>query len=352
MKNRILIWVLIIIIIVLGFIVLFKNSKNAVAPTTPTEESQNIGDISTTNIKTYTDSNTGYSVSYPSSWVRVSSTGKDIFQIKNSSTATLNGANSEMGIKDSTIAVLISDDNFPKGMNYEEFSTIDELIKDPRFGLSIQEQETRLSKVVNLKIDGKDLRASRMSNSTSESYSFIYADKVYGLTFMAGSEAQYNLDHKIFTDLISSFKFTSTSVGNENSTSEVFSNQPGAIKSIIANGTNRWLLVVDLLTINTKWLPGVNDPFVNQNTKIRNLNVTTNTKTYNCGAGPDGNDTTADVLISTSNFVTNLQNKITQRKSDLKYRIGGPIEIMTDWIVSSFDIDGTNITAIYEKCLP
>ncbi len=134
----------------------------------------------------------------------------------------------------------------------------------------------------------------------------------------------------------------------EDISSEIFNKQPGAIKSITAKGNNQWTLAVDLLSINHKWVPGDDSgPYVNQNTKIRNLLVTKDTKTYNCGA-----DQKPDVLQNAVNYITNVQKNITQAKSDIKGRIGGPVELMTDWRTLNFDINGTNITAIYDICLP
>jgi len=121
----------------------------------------------------------------------------------------------------------------------------------------------------------------------------------------------------------------------EESTSEVFKNQPGEIKSIESKGSNEWLLAVDLLSHNPKWIPGVDSTggfFINQNPKIRNLNVSNTTNIYVCGPGPDENDTSADILVSTSDFIKEIQS------SDYKTRY--------------FDINGSNITAVYQQCLP
>jgi len=116
----------------------------------------------------------------------------------------------------------------------------------------------------------------------------------------------------------------------EDSASEFFKNQPGEIKSIRIQSNNSWILDVDLLSSNPDWLPGVDSSgeyFVNRNPKIRSLNVTSTTKTYNCGP-----DTTPNVLQDASNFIQVIQ------KGDYKNRY--------------FDINNTNITAMYEQCLP
>ena len=135
---------------------------------------------------------------------------------------------------------------------------------------------------------------------------------------------------------------------SEESSTESFKNQSGAIKSVKSNGTNKWILAVDLLSNNPDWIPGENHPYLNQSTKIRNLNVTNLTKTYHCNVVVGS----AELLQNTVDYITDIQNYISRAKEDIKYRIGGPVEIMTDWVTYSFDITGTNITAIYEKCLP
>jgi hypothetical protein len=128
-------------------------------------------------------------------------------------------------------------------------------------------------------------------------------------------------------------------VASENNTDEVFNYQPGAIKSIKVIGNNKWNLEVDLLSFNPDFLPGASgrdgEFFINQNIKIRNLNVTVNTKTYDCGAGHDNNDTTPDVVEGVSSFIANIQNMISEGEA-----------------TAYFDIQGTEITAIYEQCLP
>jgi hypothetical protein len=119
-------------------------------------------------------------------------------------------------------------------------------------------------------------------------------------------------------------------VNTEEPVVEFFHNQPGDIKSIIVKGENQWILAVDLLSRNPNWLPGVDSTgefFINQNPRIRNLNVTENTKTYNCQQ-----DVEASFLLNTAIFISNLQ------KASYK--------------TVYFDIDGENITAMYQQCLP
>jgi len=123
---------------------------------------------------------------------------------------------------------------------------------------------------------------------------------------------------------------TFTIKSSEESSTESFKNQPGEVKSVKLDGNNKWVLAVDLLSSNPNWLPGVYSSgpfFLNQNTKIRNLNLTNLTKAYNCGGGSsDNNQTSVDV------FIKDIQS------SEDKTRY--------------FDIEGANILAIYEQCLP
>ncbi|OIO29277.1 hypothetical protein COX93_01600 [Candidatus Nomurabacteria bacterium CG_4_10_14_0_2_um_filter_30_12] len=121
----------------------------------------------------------------------------------------------------------------------------------------------------------------------------------------------------------------SDEVDTEEPPIEFFHNQPGDIKSITKEN-NQWILAVDLLSRNPDWLPGVDSTgefFINQNPKIRNLSVTENTKTYNCQQ-----DVEASFLMNTAIFISNLQ------KASYK--------------TVYFDINGTNVTAMYQQCLP
>lgn len=121
-------------------------------------------------------------------------------------------------------------------------------------------------------------------------------------------------------------------VTNEESQKEVFKEQPGEIKSITVLGDNQWLLVIDLLSRNPDFLPGISPFFINQNLKIRNLIVTKDTKAFICGAGLDKNVTTSDIAQNLSIFM-----------SDIKKQ---------EYKTVYFDIQGSNITAMYQQCLP
>jgi len=134
----------------------------------------------------------------------------------------------------------------------------------------------------------------------------------------------------------------------ENSTIEIFNKQPGAIKSITAQSSNQWVLAIDLLSHNPKWIPGVDSTggfFINQNTKIRNLTVSTNTKAYDCGVQYADGTVIGPRLQNTSSFISNIQNTINKAKTDLGL-------IGEFGYTAYFDINGTNITAIYMQCLP
>jgi uncharacterized protein YxeA len=130
--------------------------------------------------------------------------------------------------------------------------------------------------------------------------------------------------------------------GGEDSTTEVFKNQPGTIKSITNQGDSQWLLSVDLLTRNTHWVPGgQSDFFLNQNTKVRNLFATKETKTYEC------NGVNADALRNTSKFMSDIQAGMIKRDEEAK-KFGTKAYDYTSY----FDINGSNIIAIYQQCLP
>ena len=128
----------------------------------------------------------------------------------------------------------------------------------------------------------------------------------------------------------------------ENSVSEIFKNQPGAIKTITNQNDGDWSLSIDLLTKNPNWRPGgETEFFINQNPKVRSLLVTKDTKTYEC----DG--VNADAPRNTSNFIANIQAHMAKMEAESQ-KFGTKRYDYTAY----FDINGSNIIAIYEQCLP
>jgi hypothetical protein len=128
---------------------------------------------------------------------------------------------------------------------------------------------------------------------------------------------------------------------------ESFIKQPGAIKSITQNG-DTWALAIDILTPNTKWLPGVDSAggfFINKNPKIRNLIVRKNTMIYDCGAQYSNGDNVGPRLQDTSNFMSKIEDVIDKSKTD-KGLVG------EFGYTAYFDILGSDIFVIYQQCLP
>jgi len=153
---------------------------------------------------------------------------------------------------------------------------------------------------------------------------------IVGIAYYAGTKNSENI----------------TPVSSEEASNEIFNNQPGAVKSIKAEGNNQWTLAVDLLTRNPKWLPGVDSNggfFINQNPKIRNLTVTKDTKTYNCeNPGPMPKAMPNSLQNA---FISEIQDTINRSKTE-KGLIG------EFGYTAYFDINGNTITAIYQQCLP
>ena len=126
------------------YLILKKNSL----PPPPSEniggdpaKSQNSSNIANNNLtietKNYTSSISEYSINYPSSWPVVSKSelvNYSDFKIKNSASAVMPGDNSEMRNNDSIISVSVSYGKLSNGINYSNYSTIDDIIKDPKFG--------------------------------------------------------------------------------------------------------------------------------------------------------------------------------------------------------------------------
>ncbi|HQV64839.1 MAG TPA: hypothetical protein PKZ56_01250 [Candidatus Paceibacterota bacterium] len=116
----------------------------------------------------------------------------------------------------------------------------------------------------------------------------------------------------------------------EESPEEVIAYKPAEVKSITKKSDSLWSISIDLLTPNPSWIPGddsTGGPFINQNSRIRVLNVTAQTKTYSCNT-----NSYPDVVEDTSNFIDEIE------KGSYKIRY--------------FDTYGSDITSIYKQCLP
>jgi len=140
-----------------------------------------------------------------------------------------------------------------------------------------------------------------------------------------------------------SFTIQQTSSNSEESLTETFKNQPGAIKSKEWDGAE---FLVDLLTNNSNWVPGGSEEFfINQNSKIRRLNVNNATIVKNCATQYKDSSYTSGFKSDLLSFTTYVQNKIDKAKTDSG--------VLGEFgYTAYFDINGTNITAIYEQCLP
>lgn len=343
----------IIAVLVAGGGAYYLGTKNS-------SESKNVeGNISvalndTTPIttKNYTNTIAGYSVNYPINWIVNKDTNLPVetrlpsdrkgappmfnsFEIANIKGAVKSGSDFSMETNGSIIDIQVT-----HGIKY---STIDELYKDgAKYGIPANGIQERLAKVINMNIGGQNLRVESNIYTPNQNtkpipgqnYTFIYDRKSYSISYTSGSDAQYNTDLKVFTDLLASFKLLTTqqvSTDNEESSTEIFNNQPGSVKVLTPELGIRWVMAVDLLTLNLNFIPGENDFFINQNPKIRNLIATYNTKTYKCGA-----DQKPSVLQNTGDFINDMQKNIISNGQATVY----------------FDINGTSITAMYQQCLP
>jgi hypothetical protein len=216
--NTILLVVIIILLVVGLFYIISNNSKqkeDSLVNSLPQENQNNIEDLNNTNqpkdnetsLEIFKSLKAGYEISYPLNWPVVSKSeavNYSNFQIKNSLDAVLPGANSNMRSNDSLISVQVSYGTLPNGINYTNYLTIDDVIKDPKFGVS---KTDRLNNVTQMDIGGKDLRVLKLNNTTGMSYSFVYNGRVYNVNLMSGSQNQYDIDYKIFNEVLSSFVF-------------------------------------------------------------------------------------------------------------------------------------------------
>jgi hypothetical protein len=166
-------------------------------------------------------------------------------------------------------------------------------------------------------------------------------------TYLLGKKSNEKISEPVVTETSTEEKLTDenplvVTASGEDSAAEVFKYQPGAIKTITNQKDDKWLLAVDLLTKNPNYRPGgETDYFINQNNKVRNLLVTNETKTYEC------NGVNADALRNTSKFMSDIQVNMIKRDEEAK-KFGTKAYDYTSY----FDINGTEITAIYQQCLP
>lgn len=121
----------------------------------------------------------------------------------------------------------------------------------------------------------------------------------------------------------------------EANVSEKWVNTPAEIKSMSTENKITFLSI-DILSHNPGFLPGVTEFFINQSTKLREVSVDDNTKSYLCGAGPDDNENTADVSTDTQSLLAVIKDKLLNKGYTTYY----------------FDINGGVVQSIYEQCLP
>lgn len=118
----------------------------------------------------------------------------------------------------------------------------------------------------------------------------------------------------------------------EQSKTENFKKQPAHILSIKDLGNNTWSVEADLLTHNPAWAPGgmTNEPmYINQNSKIRTLTISKDTKVNSCDR--------AGLTVPAS-------------PNDLVLSIKKVLGMKDGTYINILDIEGSKITATYEKC--
>lgn len=164
-------------------------------------------------------------------------------------------------------------------------------------------------------------------------------DHVQEQSSTANSQNQGLINKNSESEINSQTKNTGTNkeiTATETSTSSgKWVNTPADIKSISLKD-NITYLSIDILSLNPDFLPGKTQFFINQSTKLREVSINSNTKSYLCGAGADNNYTTADISTSTTGLLDGIQNKLLNKEYTTYY----------------FDITDANVQAIYEQCLP
>jgi hypothetical protein len=116
---------------------------------------------------------------------------------------------------------------------------------------------------------------------------------------------------------------------------EKWFNTPAEIKNVFVRDGVTYL-TIDILSRNPDFIPGVSDFFINKNDQLREVIISRETKTYICGAGLDGNETTADNQTDTKGVITFIENLISLNQKAIYY----------------FDIENNIVQNIYQQCLP
>lgn len=116
---------------------------------------------------------------------------------------------------------------------------------------------------------------------------------------------------------------------------EKWINTPAEINSVLTKDGETYFMI-NILSPNPDFKPGISDFFINKSNQLREVLISDDTKTYICGAGLDGNETTADNETDTKEVVTFIKNLISLNQKAIYY----------------FDIDNNTVQNIYQQCLP
>jgi hypothetical protein len=146
-----------------------------------------------------------------------------------------------------------------------------------------------------------------------------------------------NFDFQLFDEKNEPEK---TSGNTVDVTQEMFKNQPGGIKSI-KNTNGKYIVAVDILNPNTKWVPGSDtsgDFFINENLTLRNLEIDNSTIIKNCSMQQ------SDTASQFENNLKSFESRVNKAITEPDYSKFG--------YTAYFDITGSKVTTIYEQCLP
>ncbi|MFZ2310572.1 MAG: hypothetical protein WAW11_03445 [Patescibacteria group bacterium] len=116
---------------------------------------------------------------------------------------------------------------------------------------------------------------------------------------------------------------------------EKWINTPAEINKVFTRDGATYCMI-NILSLNPDFQPGVSDFFINKSNQIREVLISGDTKTYICGAGLDGNETTADNQTETNGVITFIKNLISLNQKAIYY----------------FDIENNKVQNIYQQCLP
>jgi len=199
---------LIVVIVALSGILIWQNLGSK----TPVVNNQPPISDETADWKTYTDENSGFSISYPKNWiveeVPVAAIGgaKSVLIVKNLSVVDVVGNSGPKTKEGSTFEVRTFD--MPKAQTIQEQINSYNFSQDLKIDQNLKQE--RLSQVVTKNIAGenRDVWPGSGLSNWQDVFEFTSGKIDYQITYMSGSPEQFQKDMSTFQKMLNSFQLT------------------------------------------------------------------------------------------------------------------------------------------------